>query len=399
MPNYKYKAINHEGKVVESVILATSPKVVVQQLQKLNMTAVSIKKHREKSRKKKISVKVPVKTLLMFTKQLHTLLRAGIPIITCLTVIQEQTEEIGFKKLLGAVMADVGEGSKLSVALGQFPKVFPPLYINSIRVGEVSGTLEDALAQLSSFMEEDDRIKKEVKKALRYPTIVVIALIGAFFLFVTLIVPNFIPIFKMSGNELPLPTRILLGVYTVLTSYGWLVALIAVGAVLAIGMYIKTPQGKYRLDLIKLKLPVMGALVRKLNISRFAKLLHTMNSTGISIIKSFEIIKDTLDNEVYKDEVGKIQERITKGEAIAASLKQSPYFDNLLVIMTSIGEKSGALDDMLGNVSEYYYREVSDTVDKLTSLIEPMVTVVLGAMMLFLALAIFLPMWDMMSIM
>jgi len=238
-----------------------------------------------------------------------------------------------------------------------------------------------------------------VKKALRYPTIVVIALIGAFFLFVTLIVPNFIPIFKMSGNELPLPTRILLGVYTVLTSYGWLVALIAVGAVLAIGMYIKTPQGKYRLDLIKLKLPVMGALVRKLNISRFAKLLHTMNSTGISIIKSFEIIKDTLDNEVYKDEVGKIQERITKGEAIAASLKQSPYFDNLLVIMTSIGEKSGALDDMLGNVSEYYYREVSDTVDKLTSLIEPMVTVVLGAMMLFLALAIFLPMWDMMSIM
>ncbi len=399
MPNYKYKAINQDGKVVESVILAASPKVVAQQLQKLNMTAVSIKKYQEKGRKKNVSIKVSIKTLLMFTKQLHTLLRAGIPIVTCLQVIQEQTEEPGFKKLLGAVMADVGEGSKLSSALSQFPKVFPPLYINSIRVGEVSGTLEDALEQLSSFMEEDDRIKKEVKKALRYPTMVVLALIAAFFLFVTMIVPNFVPIFKMSGAELPMPTRILLGIYTLLSSYGWLVAIVLGAFVMGILMYIKTPPGRYNLDLFKLKIPVMGLLVRKLNISRFAKLLHTMNSTGISIIKTFEIISETLDNQVYQKEVVKIKNKISKGEAIAASIKQSPYFDNLLVIMTSIGEKSGALDDMLGNVSDYYYREVSDTVDKLTSMIEPMVTIVLGAMMLFLALAIFLPMWDMMKIM
>jgi len=201
----------------------------------------------------------------------------------------------------------------------------------------------------------------------------------------------------MSGQELPLPTKILMGFYYLITNWGILLLVLLGAAAAGLWSYIKTPAGRYQADLLQLQVPVMGVLVRKLNISRFAKLLHTMNKTGISIVKSFEIIEETLDNTVYRKEVKTVRDKVIKGDSLAESIKQSPYFDKLLVIMVSIGEKSGSLDEMLANVSEFYYREVSDTVENLTSMIEPVVTVVLGTMMLFLALAIFLPMWDMMS--
>jgi type II secretory pathway component PulF len=396
MPNFKYKAINQEGKTVESVILAASQLVVVKQLQDLNMTPVSITLEKEKkSIKTTNKIKVDIKAILLFTKQLQTLLKAGIPIITCLSVIKEQAESENFEKMIEAISQDIEAGSKLSDALSQFPKAFPIIYINSIRVGEISGTLEDTLLQLSGFLEEDEKIKKEVKKALRYPTMVFIGMIGAFVVFTTFVIPNFIPIFEMSGSELPLPTKILLGLYYLFTDYG-IPLLIGIAAAIAGFMtWAKTPNGQYKVDLLRLNIPVMGQLTRKLNISRFAKLFHTMNKTGIPITRTFEIIRDTLDNLVYQDEVKKIQANIIRGNDIASSLKQSPYFSKLLIIMISIGEKSGSLDEMLGNVSEYYYQEVTETVENLTSMIEPIVTLVLGAMMLFLSLAIFLPMWNM----
>ncbi|KAA3617277.1 MAG: type II secretion system F family protein [Calditrichaeota bacterium] len=403
MPNFKYKAINQEGKTVESVILAADQKVVIQQLQKLNMTPVSIalekNKKRTRSLKSSNKIKVSIKSILLFTKQLQTLLKAGIPIVTCLSVIKEQAETEDFEKMIEAISQDIEAGSKLSDALAQFPKTFPAIYVNSIRVGEISGTLEDTLIQLSSFLEEDEKIKKEVKKALRYPAMVITGLVGAFIVFTTFVIPNFIPIFEMSGTELPLPTRILLGVYYLITDYGLFALIGLVALVAAFLTWSKTPDGRFKMDLIRLKLPVLGMLNRKLNISRFAKLFHTMNRTGIPITRTFEIIRETLDNLVYQKEVEKIQDKIVKGSDIASSLKQSQYFSKLLVIMISIGEKSGSLDEMLGNVSDYYYKEVSETVENLTSMIEPIVTLVLGAMMLFLALAIFLPMWDMIGAM
>ena len=397
MPNFKYKAINSEGKTVESVMLAADQKVVLKQLQKLKMTPVSVTVYNEKKKTHKSRARVDTRYVLMFTKQLFTLLKAGIPIVTCLNVIKEQAEEPGFKDMIGAIAADIEAGSKLSDALAQFPRTFPALYVNSVRVGEISGTMEDTLEQLGAFMEEDDKIKKAVKKALRYPSFVMAGLAGAFVVFTTLVIPNFIPLFEMSGQELPLPTRILMGFYYLFTDYGLIFA-ISLGLLgAALMSYFKTPAGRYNLDRWRLKIPIMGKLVRKLNISRFSKLLYTMNSTGISILRSFEIIQDTLENQVYKKEVEAIRERVSVGESIAHAIKQSPYFDNLLIIMINIGERSGSLDEMLGNVSEHYYREVGETVENLTSMIEPIVTVVLGFMMLFFALAIFLPMWGMIN--
>ena len=314
-------------------------------------------------------------------------------------MIRDQAQSPAFENIVASIAKDIEEGSKLSAALMKFPKVFPSIYINSIKVGEVSGTLEDALEQLAKFMEEDDRIKKQVKKALRYPVIVVGALVVAFIIFTTFVIPNFIPIFEMGGGELPLPTRLMMFVYYLITDYG-IYTLFAVMAIIAgLIVWARTEKGRYKVDALKLKIPIMGSLVQKSNIARFSRLFYTMNRTGITIIKSFEIMSETLDNLIYKDEVKRIKNDIIKGGDIASSIKQSPHFTKLLATMISIGEKSGSLDEMLGNVSDYYYEEVSDTVDNMTSLIEPVVTVVLGTALLFLALALFLPMWDMMNVM
>ena len=246
-------------------------------------------------------------------------------------------------------------------------------------------------------MEEDEKIKKAVQKALRYPVIVVCAMIAAFTIFVTYVIPNFIPIFEMSGTDLPLPTKILMGLYYLITNYGLYAIVIVAMSLSGFIVWARTGKGRYKVDELKLKIPILGNLIQKTNIARFAKLFYTLNHTGITIVKSFEIMSETLDNLVYQDEVKKIKSFVIKGSDIASALKQSPYFTKLLATMISIGEKSGSLDEMLENVSDYYYQEVKETVDNLTASIEPVVTVILGASVLVLALALFLPMWGMIN--
>ena len=398
MPNYKYRAINQDGKMIESVLVAPTQNYVIEQLLKLKLTPVEIKIEKEKQVLKGAkSARVDVKSILLFTKQLRTLIKAGIPIVTCLHVIKDQAPNDEFENIVATVAKDIEEGSKLSDALSKFPRAFPSIYINAIKVGEVSGTLEDALEQLARFMEEDEKIKKAVKKALRYPVIVVCAMITAFTIFVTYVIPNFIPIFEMSGTALPLPTEVLMGLYYLITDYGLYTFVILAVSLSGFIVWARTGKGRYKVDELKLKIPILGKLVQKTNIARFAKLFYTLNHTGITIVKSFEIMSETLDNLVYQNEVKKIKSFVIKGGEIASALKQSPYFTKLLATMISIGEKSGSLDEMLENVSSYYYQEVKETVDNLTASIEPVVTVILGASVLVLALALFLPMWGMMN--
>ncbi len=400
MPNYKYKAVTADGRTIESVILAPDEADVIRQLQNQKMTPVSIKRHETtKESSSVVSGKIKINVVLMFTKQLYTLLHAGIPIVAGLNAIRVQQPDPKFKKIIEFITRDIEQGSKLSAALSQFPKVFPQIFINSIKIGEVSGTLEESLKYLHTFLEKDTNMKKDVKKAMRYPITVILGIIAAFAVFMTVVIPNFIPLFENSGQELPLPTIILIKMHDIIANYGLFVVLGVVAVIAGIYFYRKTPEGRYNLDLLSLQLPVFGDFLRKVSISRFANLFYTMNRTGIPILKSFEIMKETMENTVYSKELAIIADKLTKGEDISTSLKQSPYFTSLLVEMVSIGEKSGSLDDMLNNVSQFYDQEVSEIVGNMTALIEPIVTIVLGGMILLLALALFLPMWDMMSLM
>ncbi len=398
MPNFKYKAINQEGKTIESVILATDEQDVMRQLRELEMIPVYVKKQDSKKNTGKLNFRIKDNVLIIFTKQLYTMLKAGVPIVSCLNTIREQAHDENFKAALELISSDIEQGSKLSDALGQYPKIFPPIYLNSIKVGEVSGNLEESLMYLHKFLDDDARMRAEVKKALRYPMFVFIGIIGAFIVFTTTVIPNFIPMFEKQQADLPLPTKILVEIHYLLSNYGLFVMLGTVLLIVAAVLYFRTPQGRFNLDLFSLKIPVIGSFLEKVSISRFAKLFYTMNRTGINITKTFEIIQETLENKVYNREVRLAGERIINGQGIARSLKQSPYFSTLLVEMIAIGEKSGSLDEMLANVSEFYDNEVSETVSNMTSLIEPVVTIVLGGMILLLALAMFMPMWEMLNI-
>jgi len=398
MPNYKYKAVNSEGKTVESILLAPTSSDVKKRLREMNMVIISVTEVTADKKPVKISMRIKEGVIHHFTKQLHTLLKAGIPILASLRALKEQTPDENFKEIIESIVQDVEGGSKFSDALSQFPKVFPPIYINSVKVGEISGTLEDTLKYLYEYLVQESQMKKDVKKAFRYPMFVMLGLIGAFFVFTTTVLPNFLPMFQSSGTELPLPTRILLGMYSLITDYGMISVTVLIILIAIIIVYARTADGKYHLETLLLKLPVIGEFIKKVNVARLAKLFYTMNKTGLSITKAFDIMQETIENAVYSKEIAIISEKINRGEEISVSLAHSPYFTTLLVEMVTIGEKSGSLDEMLYNVSEYYNKEVAETVENMTSLIEPIVTVVMGGMVLLLALAMFLPMWDMMNV-
>jgi len=265
-------------------------------------------------------------------------------------------------------------------------------------VGELSGTLEDTLRYLYRYLEEENKIRQNVKKALRYPLLVIFGLIFAFIIFITMVIPNFIPIFTSSGLELPLPTRLLITIYRLITEYSFYLVFTILSVAFSLFWYSKTNRGRYYLHKFLLDLPILGGLLRKVSISRFAKLFFTMNRTGIPVVQAFETMSENIENEVYRREIQKVLERVKFGESIAGSLRQSLYFSPFIVEMVAIGEKSGSLDEMLESVSNYYDMEVNEMVNNMTSLIEPVVTVILGGMVFILALAIFLPMWDLMSL-
>ncbi|GAB4376468.1 MAG: type II secretion system F family protein [Calditrichia bacterium] len=398
MPLFVYKAVGPDGRSIENQIVAPSEQDVIQHLKKLNLIPVEIREQAARVLGRRAYRKFKIKDVILFTKQLHTLMRSGVPIMASLNAIKEQSDNPAVRSLVEQIAREVEQGNSLSAALSQFPQIFPRLYTNSIKVGELSGTLEDTLQYLTRYLEEENEIRKNIKKAFRYPMLVVLGLVLAFLVFTSFVIPNFVPVFQASGVELPLPTRILIAINELLTQYGLLLLLVVVAAVIGIILYIRTPGGRFQFHYLMLRLPIFGALLTKVNMTRFAKIYHTMNRTGIPVIKAFETMQETIDNEVYRREIALVLERIKEGEGIANSLRKSSYFSSFTAEMIAIGEKSGSLDEMLESISNYYDLEVRETVNNMSSMIEPVVTVVLGGMVLLLALAIFLPMWDMMTL-
>jgi type IV pilus assembly protein PilC len=399
MNKFEYRALEQSGKIKTGSMQGNDQQSVLKMLKEKSLIPLEVRKHGEEQTKMAQNKKIKPALLLLFTRQFHSLLKAGIPIVSALRALKDQTKDVNFRAILSTMIENVEQGCRLSESLEKYTRVFPAIYRHSIRIGELSGTLEDTLSYLYLYYENEIKIRKEVKKAIRYPLTVVVGIIGAMIIIITKVIPNFIPIFEASNQVLPLPTRILLIIHDLFSNYAsYLGFLLVVGAI-ALFFYARSERGGYQLDYIFLNLPVFGSFFKKVTLTRFSKLLYTMNKTGIPIMQSFEIMQKTIDNRVYSKELKFAGDRIVKGISIGESLSKSEYFTPLLIEMISIGEKSGSMDEMLKSISEYYDRDISETVTSMTTMIEPVVTIVLGGLILFLALAIFLPMWDMMQIM
>ena len=399
MATYKYRARDAQGEIFEGMVDGSSETSAVAQLDALDYIPISIRELRtQKVRKFSAgTARVSQGTLILFTRQLSTMIHSGIPIITAMTALMEETDSESFKEVLARIRGDIQEGISLSEALSKHPQVFSKLYVNTVAAGEAGGVLDVILRRLSELLQHEAEIQAGVKSALRYPIAVVIALTIAFFVLTTFVVPKFVPIFEGAGVALPLPTRILILVNHIIRGYWFLIIPSIAVIAFAIKTYTGTEKGQYQWDYIKLKLPILGELVIKMVSSRFAQMLRTLDNAGLPILRSLDVISFTLGNSVFAKEIEVLRRSVTEGRGIGEPLLESKFFPKLVGHMVTIGEKSGALDDMLASIQEHYDLEVDTTVKNLTALVEPLLTVGLGLVVLFLALGIFLPMWDLIS--
>ena len=396
MPSFEYKAIKPDGSEVTEVMEAKDSDAVTRYLDKLGYLPLKIKQSGGGLNLKLFSNKRKIKDVevVMFTRQLVTLLRAGVPLLSCLDALVEQADSEGLKEIIEKIYVDIESGLSLSDAIKRHPKEFSELYINSIRAGEMGGALDKVLERLVELMEHEQETSARIKSAMRYPIIVVVTLILAFVALMMLVVPNFIDLFTKMNIELPLPTRLLIGFHYVLSNYWYLV--IAGLSAIAFGFfkYIKTEKGAFRWDQFMITVPIFGDLNLKTAMSRFTRMFETLNSSGLPILQTLEITSKTVGNIVIGKEIEKAAAGVLQGAGLAGPLAEGKIFPPMVIRMIAIGEQSGSLDTMLLNVSKHYDTEVEYAVKNLTGMIEPVLTVGVGVIVLFLALAIFLPMWS-----
>lgn len=396
MPSYMYKVRDRQGRAVTGFMGGTDEKEVVDNLKKMGYTPISIEEQKYKKEILKVQLFARVKDedIVLFTRQIATLLKAGLPLLSGLEAVGEQTGSNVLKEAIGRIKADVEAGLSFSEALSKHPKIFPALYVSMVKAGEASGLLDEIMRRLAELGEYEIEVKSEIRAATRYPMLAFATLIVAFFILVTFVIPKFATIFAQFQVELPLPTRILLGTYRIIHDW-WHVTLIAAAViVIAFIKFINTPFGRGKWDMFKLKAPIFGPLLFKLSMSRFAKTTGILVASGINMLQTLDLAADTVGNLIIARAVRYIKEGVNEGKGLAEPMKVSKLFAPIVVQMVSIGEETGKLDELLMNVSEHYDQQARYAMKNLTAMIEPLFIFVLAAMVLFVALGIFLPMWN-----
>ena len=346
--------------------------------------------------KKYSKVKLP--DLIVFTRQFATLFSSGIPVIVILKRLYYQAVNPKLKECLEKIYSDVEAGSSLSHAFGRHEDIFSPLYVNMIHVGEEGGVLDIVLERLASILETDLETKNRIKTATRYPKMVIGALVVAFIILITFVIPKFVNLFGKFNTKLPLPTRILIGINNFVQHYWWIVLIIFVVIIVAYKKTIKTEKGKYKFDHMILKIPIIGKLIHKIYISRTTRILGLLYQSGIAITTSFEIVSEVSGNLLMKEDILKIKSNVATGKSLAMSFEESDYFPLVVADMISAGEETGKLDEMLFKIADYYDQEIDYSIKTLSAAIEPILLIFIAAMVMLLALGVFLPMWDMIKV-
>lgn len=383
MPNFKYKVRDRSGKAIAGTIDAPTLQTAGDRLYQLGYLPINIE---EEGNTVSLNLsglwrqfqKVKFEDLIFFTQQLSTLYKAGVPLLTGLKSLAEQTENKTFQPILEAIGHQVERGSTLFDAMSKHPEVFSPVYVNMIRAGETSGLLGQTLDRFVTLADREMRTRQRVKEATRYPKIVILSLVIAFAVLITFVIPRFAEIFSRFNTPLPLPTRIMIGINTVFHTYWYLVLGALFGIPFLIRHYIRTEKGKYFWDKSKTRIPLFGPLFLKTALSRFAYIFVMLNQSGIPILQTLEITSSTIDNVVLSESIQEMGRKIKEGISLTDAMKESGRFTPLVLQMLSVGESSGTLDEMLMRVTDYYDLEVENSIKKLSTYVEPALTLFLG---------------------
>lgn len=396
MPLFAYTAIDPSGRTVKATIEADDERLVLAKLREQSLTCTEIRKAKSgaKSFGKK---KFKPKSLVVFSRQFATMIDAGIPILRCLEILQGQMKDPGLKEAIEAVTQDVKNGLQLHDALAKHPRIFNKLYVNMIRAAELGGILDTILDRLSQFLEYEAEIKGKIKSAMMYPVMVLCFSQVMLFVLFTFVLPKFKEIFNGMNVEMPPVTKALFGMGDFMQAYWWMIILFAVASFFGLKFYLKTPRGRWQFDMIKLKLPIVGELTLKMSIARFSRTFGTLINSGVPMMRSLEIVGETLGNQVLADAIDQTRLSIREGNKLSAPLIQSGLFPNMVTTMIDIGEESGRLSEMLVKVGDFYDQEVEATVKGLTSMIEPMLIIFLGVVVGFIAISIMTPMFKLVN--
>jgi type IV pilus assembly protein PilC len=341
---------------------------------------------------------VSTKELSVATRQLATMIDAGLPIVQCLEILGEQSENKLLRITITSIRRDVEGGCTLADALRKHPKIFDDLYVNMVEAGEAGGILNTILNRIALFIEKASRLKKKVKGAMIYPVAIVLVAIVVVAVLMIFVIPVFAELYGSMGQALPAPTQICINISNFFVAYWWLMLLTAIGVVMAIKFYYKTPQGHMKIDALLLRMPVMGDLLRKVAVARFSQNMALLLSSGVPILDGLAITGKTAGNKVVEKAIMESRVSISKGNTVAEPLRESKIFPPLVCQMVAVGESTGGLEGMLRKVAELYEEEVDDAVNNLTAMMEPAIMVVLGVILGGLVVAMYLPIFQMGSL-
>jgi type IV pilus assembly protein PilC len=400
---YSYKVKDKAGKVHDGEMQASSQSAVAKALRDRGFVPVAVEEKKASALQKEIKIpglsgRVKVKEVSVFSRQFATMINSGLSLLRSLTILAEQTPNRAFRDIINEVKADVEKGSSLSQALEKHPKIFPRIYSSMVKSGEVGGVLDETLERLAQTLEAQVELRSQVKSAMMYPAAVfglVIFIVIAMLLFV---VPMFESMFADFGAELPLPTRMLMGLSVIFTTYWYLAFGGSIAMIVGFKRWISTDKGRSRFDAIKLKMPIFGNLVHKTALARFSHTLAALTRTGVPILMAMDIVAETSGNAVVSRAVLSVQASVKEGESIAEPLSNHPVFPPMVVQMMAVGEETGALDTMLEKVGDFFDREVKTMVEGLTSLIEPLLVVILGMTVGGMLLALYLPIFNVITL-
>jgi len=398
---FTYRVRDKSGRIVSGELEGDSVTLVAKALRDRGMVPLQVEEKQSSILQTEIKIpglssRVKAKEIVIFSRQFATMVNSGLSLIRALTVLEEQTESDALREVLGTVRTDVERGTSLSAAMDRHPKIFTDLYVSMIRAGEIGGVLDETLLRLADILEAQLKLRSKIRSAMAYPAVIGFLIVAVTTAMIVFVVPVFTNLYAELGNgaSLPLPTQVLVGLSTVIKSFWWLLALIVGFSIWGFRRWISTDGGRLIWDTIKLKLPVFGSLAQKTALSRFSRTLAVLSRTGVPILQAIDIVADTSGNRLVAKALEEVKDSVRAGESLAAPLSRHAVFPPMVVQMMTVGEETGELDGMLAKVADFYEGEVEDTVNALTSLIEPLLIVVMGVTVGGILISLYLPIFN-----
>jgi type IV pilus assembly protein PilC len=399
---YAYKVRDRAGKLVSGTLEADTQAAVSSKLRQMGFAPIVIEEQKTTLGKTEIKLpwsgKVKPKDIAVFSRQFATMINSGLSLLRALNILAEQTENPTLARTIADVRTDVEKGISLSAALAKHPKVFKRLYVAMIRAGEIGGVLDSVLLRLAENLEKDVALKQKIKSAMTYPTVVFCLVIMIMIGMLIFVVPTFKNLYRDLGGSLPLPTKVLISLSDRAKQFWYILAALMIGSWVGLRRWVNTEKGRGTWDAMKLRVPVFGQLVHKSALSRFSRTLSVLMRSGVPILQSLEIVRETVNNTVVSNAVQDVASSVKEGESIAKPLERHDIFPPMVVQMIAVGEETGALDTMLAKISDFYDQEVEATVEALTSLIEPVLIAVMGVVVGGMVVALYMPMFNIINL-